>query len=292
MKHLFIINPMAGKGNSLKLIPKIEEIFCDLKQEYKIEITQRPGHAIELVRAYVQQEDYRVYAVGGDGTLNEVLNGMVGSNSSLGVIPAGSGNDYIKSITKHPALDILQRTIIGKERLIDIGRINDRYFLNVASSGIDAKIAFNAQRLKKLPIINGFTAYLLSIIYTIFKYKSQFVITEIDDYKFKEITLLVAFGKGSSYGGGMKVLPNTIIDDGYLDVCYVKGMNKFKILTLFPTLIKGTHGAFTEYVSFFKCKRAKVSSEVEMPINIDGEIIMSKEVNFSILPKKIKFIVP
>lgn len=292
MRHLFIINPMAGKGNSLKLIPKIEHILANLKEEYKIEITQRPGHAIELVKAYVQEENYRVYAVGGDGTLNEVLNGMVGSNSSLGVIPAGSGNDYIKSVTTHPYHDILYRTIVGKEKLIDIGKLNDRYFLNVASCGIDARIAFNAQRFKKLPIINGFTAYYLSILYTVLKYKNEFVNTEIDDYKFKELTVLVAFGKGSSYGGGMKVLPNAIIDDGYLEVCYIKGMNKIKILTLFPTLIKGTHGAITEYVSFFKCKTAKVSFDKEMPINIDGEIIMSKEVNFSVVPKTIKFIIP
>lgn len=292
MKHLFIINPMAGKGAALKLIPKIEQILWNLKEEYKIEITQRPGHAIELVKAYVKEADYRVYAVGGDGTLNEVLNGIVGSNSSLGVIPTGSGNDYIKSITKHPSQDILYRTIIGKEKLIDIGKINERYFLNVASSGIDAQIAFNAQSLKRLPIINGFTAYFLSIIYTIFKYNNELVKVEIDDYKFKEITLLIAFGKGSSYGGGMKVLPDAIIDDGYLEVCFIKGMNKFKILTLFPTLIKGKHGAITDYVSFFKCKTARVSCDEEMPINIDGEIIMSKEVNFSILPKRIKFIIP
>ena len=292
MKHLFIINPMAGKGNSLKLIPKIEQVLLYLKEEYKIEITKWPGHAIELVKAYVQEEDYRVYAVGGDGTLNEVLNGIVGSNSSLGVIPSGSGNDYIKSITKHQGKDILYRTIVGKEKLIDIGKINDRYFLNVASSGIDAQIAFNAQRLKKLPVINGFTAYFLSIIYTIFKYNNELINIEIDDYKFKEITVLVAFGKGSSYGGGMEVLPGAIIDDGYLDVCYIKGMSKLKILTLFPTLIKGKHGAITDYVSFFKCKTAKVFCDEEMPINIDGEIIMRKEVIFSILPKKIKFIIP
>jgi len=283
---------MAGKGNSLKLIPKIKKILDNLQEEYIIEITKAPGQAIELVKTYVQVEDYRVYAVGGDGTLNEVLNGMVDSNSCLGVIPAGSGNDYIKSITEDASGDIIQRTIIGKERLIDIGKINDRYFLNVASVGIDAKIAFNAKKLKKLPIINGFTAYFLSIIYTLIKYKNELVSSEIDDYKFHEITVLVAFGKGTSYGGGMKVLPNALIDNGCLEVCYVKGMNKFRILTLFPTLIKGTHGAFTKYVSFFKCKTAKVSSEVEIPINIDGEIIMSKEVNFSVLPKKIKFIVP
>lgn len=283
---------MAGKGNSLKLIPRIEKILSTLNEEYKIEITQRPGHATELVKAYVQEDAYRVYAVGGDGTLNEVLNGMVGSNSSLGVIPAGSGNDYIKSISKYISQDILYNTIIGKEKFIDIWKINDRYFLNVASFGIDAEIALNAQRFKKLPIINGFTAYFFSIIYTIFRYKNQLVNTEIDDYKLKEITVLVAFGKGASYGGGMKVLPDAIIDDGYLDVCYIKGMPKFKILTLFPTLIKGKHRTITDYVSFFKCKTAKVSCDKEMPINIDGEIIMNNEINFSILSRKIKFIIP
>jgi len=292
MKHLFIINPLAGKGTALKLIPKIEKILGTLKEEYKIEITRYPGHAIELVKAYVKESDYRVYAVGGDGTLNEVLNGIVDSNSSLGVIPTGSGNDYIKSITKDLSKDILYRTIVGTEKPIDIGKINDRYFLNISSAGIDAQIALNSIKFKKLPMINGFTAYLFSIIYTILKYKNQYIVAEIDDSIIKEITVLVAFGKGRSYGGGMKVLPYSVIDDGYLDICHVKAMSKFKILTLFPVLIKAKHASVKDYVSFFKCKSAKITFDTETPINLDGEIITAKKLSVSILTKKIKFIIP
>ena len=292
MKHLFILNPMAGKGKSLKLIPEIHKIFSSLEEEYKIEITQKPGHATEIVREYTLKDNYRVYAVGGDGTLNEVLNGIVDTNSSIAVIPAGSGNDFIKSITETPKKDILYRTIKGKEQPIDIGIINDQYFLNVASLGIDAKIVFNAKHLKKLPFFNGFMAYYLSILYTIFNFNSENLTVKIDDNEFNTTSLLIAFGNGSYYGGGMKVLPNAEVADGFLEVCHVKALKKFKMLRFFPLVIKGKHESLTEYVSFYKCKTTEVSCDKPMPINIDGELAFHSKISVKILPNKINFVIP
>lgn len=292
MKHLFIVNPMAGKGKSLKLIPEIEKIFNILKEEYKIEITQFPKHATELVKHYTSKEDYRVYAVGGDGTLNEVLNGMVQSNSSLAVIPAGSGNDFIKSITSTPKQNILERTILGTDKFIDIGTINNRYFLNVSSLGIDAKIAFNAKYFKRLPFINGFLAYYFSIMFTIFNYSSENLHIKIDNTELILKSLLVAFGNGSCYGGGMKVLPKAKIDDGYFDVCHVKALGKLKILRFFPLIIKGHHEKLAEFVTFYKCKTAEVSCKKAIPINIDGEILLSNHISLEIFSSKVKFVIP
>jgi diacylglycerol kinase family enzyme len=100
MKHLFIVNPVAGKGKAMEYVPQIKKLFENKNDIYFIEITEKPGHATEIVKRYVNTESFRVYSIGGDGTLNEVLNGLAGSDSSLAVLPGGSGNDFIRSVIK------------------------------------------------------------------------------------------------------------------------------------------------------------------------------------------------
>jgi len=220
MKHLFIINPASGKGKSIELIEKIKDKFHNSNEEYIIEITKYPEHAREIVREYVKNQCYRVYAVGGDGTLNEVLNGIVGSNSSLGVIPVGSGNDFARTVYKsYDFDDILQGLISGKEKIIDIGKVNDRFFLNVSSVGIDAEVAKNAIKFKRMPMISGSFAYLLSIFMTLINYASCIMKISVDDKVIHEEILLAAVGNGVFYGGGMKVLPKASITDAVFDLC-------------------------------------------------------------------------
>ncbi|WP_187119280.1 diacylglycerol/lipid kinase family protein, partial [Clostridium polynesiense] len=122
MKHLFIINPEAGKGKALGYIEIIHRVFENIKEPYFIEITKYPGHATEIVQKYSLKGEYRVYSIGGDGTLNEVLNGVVGTKSTLAIVPAGSGNDFIKNITSTKDEDLLYRTVTGEEKYIDLGR--------------------------------------------------------------------------------------------------------------------------------------------------------------------------
>lgn len=289
MKHLFIINPVAGKGKTIRYISQIEEIFKEKKEEYYIEITKNEGHATELVKKYIEKDQYRVYSIGGDGTLNEVLNGMVGSNSSLGVIPSGSGNDFVRNICNCEV--ILNDAINGQEREVDIGRMNDKYFINVASVGIDAEVTYNARKFKKIPFINGGIAYILSIFATVFKYKSSELKIKIDEQEFYTKTLLIAIANGKYYGGGMKVAPEAQIDDGIFEVCLVRHISRIKILRLFPKLIKGEHKSVKE-VSFYKGRKIKISSKKEIAVNRDGEVIKLKEVEFEVIPKGIKIVVP
>lgn len=293
MKHLFIINPTSGKGKGFQLINKIEEIFKNRDDEYNIEITKYPNHACEITRSYVTKGNYRIYAVGGDGTLNEVLNGMVHSTSSLAVIPAGSGNDFARTIYKNYDFEyIIENILDGKEETIDIGKINDRFFLNVSSIGIDAEVVYNAGKIKKLPFITGSLAYLFGIFMTVFKYTSYSMDISIDNQEVTEKVLLAAVGNGIFYGGGMKVLPKASIKDGMLDLCIVKHMSKFNILRLFPLLIKGQHESICDFVTFYRGRKISIQAVKELSINIDGELHREKNISFEILPKKIKFIVP
>ncbi|WP_032120720.1 diacylglycerol/lipid kinase family protein [Clostridium amazonitimonense] len=293
MKHLFIINPVAGKGKAVGFIQDIKEYF-DKRDDYFLEVTKRQGHAADLVREYVSKDTYRVYSIGGDGTLNEVLNGLVGSNSSLAVIPAGSGNDFIKSIIQDENKNyenILERTIEGEEQLVDLGSINYRYFINISSVGFDAVVTKNARNLKKKPLISGSLAYLLSIFSTIYKFRGIDVDIYIDGVEMKRKAILIAIANGKYYGGGMKVAPNAEISDGNLDICVVNNMNRLRLLRLFPKLIDGTHGEVEE-VEFFKGKDILIKGKENFPINIDGEILEDGKVQIQVREQYVKIVKP
>lgn len=295
MKHLFIINPAAGKGKTLKIIPLIEKIFKEKKEEYIIKITEGAGHASEIAKKYSSLEDYRIYSVGGDGTLNEVLNGMADSSSTLAVIPSGTGNDFIKSIynysRKENIENILKKMINGKEKYIDLGIFNNRYFINIASVGFDAEVAYNAIKLKKLPFIGGKLAYILAIIITVFMFNHENLHIEIDNIKFNLQSLLVAVANGRFYGGGINITPEAEIDDGIFDICAIDKISKLKILALFPKAIKGKHKSIKE-VSFYLGKKVKIISNKHISFNIDGEITRGKEAEIKVIVNGIKIVVP
>lgn len=291
MKHLFIINPKAGKGKAVTFIKEIKEYFKD-KEDYFIETTEREGHATSLVREYVDRNDYRVYSIGGDGTLNEVLNGIIGSNSSLAVIPAGTGNDFIKSIMEGGNnKDILRRTIEGTEEFIDLGKINKKYFINISSVGFDAAVTQNARYLKRKPFVSGKLAYLFSIFLTMYKFKGIDVDIIIDGVTIKRKILLIAIANGKYYGGGMKVAPDAKVTDGLLDICIVNNMSMWRVFRLFPKLIIGRHGDIEE-VEFLKCESILIKGKESFPINMDGEILNNNEIHIGVEKQHISVVKP
>lgn len=292
MKHVFIINPAAGKGKALGLVPIIRDYFKGKPDKYVIKITEYPGHATKIAREYANSGTCRIYSIGGDGTVNEIVNGMAGTKASLGVIPAGSGNDFIRSIHgEYQSSDIVSDTIRGQERSIDLARANGKYFINISSIGFDADVVYNAQKFKRLPYIPGSMAYLFSLIYTIFKNKISEVKVTIDDQEISLKILLAAVANGRFYGGGMLPAPAAALDDGLLDICLVREVNRLKILTLFPKYMKGEHGEI-EYVSFKRAKKIKIESKETIALNIDGEILTGQEIEFEILKGAINVIYP
>ncbi|PYG89039.1 YegS/Rv2252/BmrU family lipid kinase [Ruminiclostridium sufflavum DSM 19573] len=292
MKHIFIINPKAGKGKAIELLPVINDLFKDKGEEFIIRVTAYPGHATEIAREYSGMGACRIYSVGGDGTVNEVVNGMAGSRSSLGIIPTGSGNDFIRSIALvYDIREMLERTINGKEKSIDLARVNDKYFINISSIGFDADVVFNAGKFKRVPGVTGSMAYIISIIYTVLKKKIFPVKIYIDNKEMELKILLAAIANGRFYGGGIMAAPEAEIDDGFLDICLITGVSRFRILSLFPKYIKGEHRQLEE-VSFYRGKNIKIESNAELRLNIDGEIMPSSEIEFEIINKGINVIIP
>lgn len=293
MKHLFIINPVAGNGKALKYIPLIKECFEGRTEEFFIEITEYPCHATELARKYALSENYRIYSIGGDGTLNEVLNGMADSQSSLAVIPGGSGNDFIKSIC--PDLDmhhILERTIEGKEKKVDLATVNGRYFINISSVGFDAEVVLRADRFKNIPPFSGRFAYLMGVMAALLKNRSNSLEISIDDGQpFNKNLLMAIAANGRYYGGGMLPAPHAEVNDGEFDICLVEKVSIAKIMLLLPKFIKGRHLGFKE-VSFHKGKRISIKCSSPIALNIDGEVKRVKEVLLEVVPGGIDLVIP
>ncbi|MDX1357962.1 MAG: diacylglycerol kinase family lipid kinase [Clostridia bacterium] len=294
MKHLFIINPVAGKGHAGSYIPEIHNHFRGRTEEYHIEITQNPGHARDIAAWYAEKGDYRIYSAGGDGTLNEVLNGMAGTGCSLGVLPAGSGNDFIKSIYKsRDYKDILEKTINGVAEPIDCGLINDRYFINIMSVGFDAEVAYYSAKANQKLHWKGTLSYFAGIAVSLLKGKLKFPVKlTFDDKETIEMEIcLTACTNGRYYGGGFIPVPTTEYNDGILDVCFVEKKSFLGIISLIPKYMKGKHTEI-KGVNFRSIHKMRVEGTEPLKINIEGEVVISKTIDVEIKKGLINFIIP
>lgn len=234
MNRLFVINPYAGKGRAIKYVKRIERIMANhnagKKDKVYIEITKKVGDATTIVKDYISKlgdNNLVVYAIGGDGTLNEVVNAAVYTKTQVVVVPCGTGNDYVKNISKYMSgRKIIIESLDQKPKRVDTIFVNDKqYAVNMINGGFDAKIVVNVVKFNKLPLVTGNMAFNLSILYTLFMNQNyRFEIT-VDDRVFKGKYTLVAVGKGKYCGGVAKALPYASLDDGMLDVCIAKESN-------------------------------------------------------------------
>ena len=289
-KILFIINPVAGGGKARGLISLIEAKMKKYKKEYRIQLTTKPEEAIKI--AEDNAEDYDVIvAVGGDGTINEVARGLVNKGKGvLGIIPGGTGNDMAKSlgISIDPAM-ALEHLCNGRRNKIDVGEVNNLTFFNIASIGFDAEVVKNTISIKK--IVKSRFAYGISVLYSLFSFKKKRIQINIDGKIVKEDAILVAIGNGKYYGGGMEILPNAKVDDGYLDICVVSKVGKIKLLFLFPSIFKGNHIKYTKYVKVYRGRLIRITAQEGIYLNIDGEINPKvKDIEFNLKDKKLNVI--
>lgn len=275
MKHIFIVNPISGKGKTLKAVDRIKKVCEEENLDYEIHFTEYPKDATKIARKYRFTKNI-IYSVGGDGTLNEVLNGIVGTKNLLGVIPAGSGNDFYKTLSK----------IDEEYPVIDIGKVNDRYFINIISIGIDAEVANNVSLMKKRKVPTN-QIYNASLIYTFFKYKYKDIELLIDEKEQKKgKCTILTICNGQVYGGGYKIAPSAKLTDGYFDVYYVEKVNKPQLPSLINMLKQGIHEKHNK-VHKSQATKIKFKCDKELVCNIDGEIMTDKKFNVKIIPNAI-----
>ena len=274
MKHVFIVNPISGRGKALKVSLGIKKICEEEKLDYLIHYTNGPKDATRIAKK-VKGSKNIIYSVGGDGTLNEVLNGVIGTKNMLAVIPAGSGNDFYRTLSK----------MDDEMPLIDVGKVNGKYFLNVVSIGIDAEVAKNAEVMKKLKVPTS-QIYNASIVYTFFKYKFKDIEFSVDNTRSKNKCTILTICNGKMYGGGYKIAPEALLSDGYFDVYIVDKISKPTLPFLLGKLKKGTHESLKE-VHKSKATKIKFKCDYDLVCNVDGEIMIDRKFNIKILPKSL-----
>jgi YegS/Rv2252/BmrU family lipid kinase len=285
----YIVNPAAGKKQAVERINQMKRAALDRGFEAAAYITEGFGDAAGKGQRAVDEGCDVVVAVGGDGTVSELVNGILGSGAVMGIIPAGSGNDFARTLGIPSNFDEALGCILnGRIRSIDIGVVNDRYFVNVASVGFDARVAMETNKIKKR--VSGPLAYVLGVFKTLAEYKPFDIELETETEKIRKQATLVALANGKYYGGGMKIAPGAVPDDGLLEVYVVDGMSRLKILRLFPLIYSGRHTGRPE-VRGFRAKSVNIRCQNGY-INSDGEVIGQCPASFGIMPAALDVIVP
>ena len=274
MKYIFVVNESAGRGKCQKILPNIEKACQKRNIEYEIRYITKEKSGFDIAREYKDQENV-IYVVGGDGTLTITIPALLQTKNKLGIIPAGSGNDTYRTIKNMPK----------GETPIDIGKINDTYFINVACTGIDAEIGNNMDKLRNT-IIPTSQLYNASIVYTFVKFKPKKMRLKTNIKNIEAKYTILSICNGSYYGGGFKIAPKSRLEDGLLDIYYAEQMPKLKMIPLILKLKKGKHEG-RRRVHKFRTNHVELELEEEITFNVDGEKLTHKKFIIDVLPKAI-----
>lgn len=301
MRTKVILNPWSNRGWGIQQKERIEAAARPYGGA-EIALTERSGHAQELARRAADDGYDLVVAAGGDGTVHEVVNGLVWGDRAdvtLGIIPIGSGNDLAYSLKLPLHIEIaVQRLFTGRPQAIDLGRIEDhqgryRIFDNGVGIGFDAIITIQAEGITRL---HGFPLYILATLRTIaFYYRTPHLKIQFDEEKVSQDVLMLAVGVGRRAGGGFLLTPEAALDDNLLDSCAVNPVGRLTMLSMLPRVMKGTH-CTSRHVTMRKSQRIHLQSNMSLPIHTDGEIFAYpknnvREVTMTSLPAAIQVMV-
>ena len=295
MTHLFIINPAAGSRNRTDDYREKIKAACEARHlKYRIQISQAPGDCRRLARAAAETgQKFRIYACGGDGTLNEVADGAAGyDNVSVTVFSGGSGNDFVKLFDDPRAFFDLERLLDPEEVSFDMIRCNGTRALNICSVGLDARIAADVSRYKRLPLLHGFRAYAASTVLNLLKGIAEHYVVEIDGQVFDGEFTFICACSGRFYGGGFNPVPEADPTDGLLDVLLVDKVSLAQVPAIIGKYKNGQYKQLGHLVRHFKTRELTVHCDKEVSVNVDGESILAKDVHFAIGEEKLRFFYP
>ena len=296
MKHVIIINPLAGVKNQISKIEKlVNESFIDL--DYEIYITKHPKDAYNYVLNYDKTEYVRFYACGGDGTLNEVASAIVGENNAdVACYPIGSGNDFMKYFGEKEDFLKFNNLINGNPTKIDVIKYNEEYSINIFNIGFDASVVVAQRKIKKFPLMTGKSAYNLGVVTCLLKKMNHKVKIKVDgEDVYSGKMLLCAIANAKCYGGGYYCAPKADVTDGILDICAIRKISRFKLATLIKYYKEGKHldnPKLEKYVIYCKGKEFEIEIEKPLYYSKDGESGKSKLYKINVIPQSVNFVVP
>nr|WP_209342285.1 diacylglycerol kinase family protein [Flavonifractor sp. AGMB03687] len=290
------MNPHAGKyDRSQEMLEKVRFTMAGRREEWDAVRTTGPGHAVALVEEAAQKGDpLRVYACGGDGTLNEVVNGAAGQEHvAVTHCPMGSGNDFLRIFGQDAGrFRQLDQLLDTPQTAMDLIECNGRYSLNVCSVGFDARIGFGAADFKKLPLISGSAAYQLSAVRTIIKGIHLPYQVEVDGEVMPgdRFTLLCACN-GRFYGGGFNPSPDAMPDDGLLNFIVIPAVSRFTVAALIQKFARGEIGDIPQAI-LRQGREMKIHCDRVSAVNVDGERVDGQEITLALSDKKVQFFYP
>ncbi len=303
--YLFIVNPSSDRWRAGKRWARVEAALKARGVNYDVVFTKGPGHALALAEAAARGGNYgAVVSVGGDGTLNETVNGLcraAGDRETipLAAFPVGSGNDFatVIGMSRKPERMVEQLLTEG-QRLVDVGLLHSpdvlgpttpyRYFINTSGIGFEAQVNLESRRIQRL---QGFLIYLVAVFRALVRFQQPFVEAQWDDGERRERMLLLTVGNGRRAGGGFWLTPMAEVDDGLLDVGFAKELGRVEILKLLPKAIKGTH-IYDPAFDIVRTARLRIRTDIHTPAHTDGEAIIegTRELDIEVLPKKVRVI--
>jgi diacylglycerol kinase (ATP) len=297
-RAVLIVNPLRGRG-ALKHLARMQQALEALGLSHDVWFTERRGHGTELARRAISQGYLIIVAVGGDGTVNEVVNGIAGSDATLGALPLGANNDYLRSLgiwTWQQACSVVAQ---GVERALDVGLAEyhdleeggnrQRYYAVLADVGLGSEVVRNTPRHFR-HALGGGLGYVISLYRTALqgRARAREMRLEVDGVlRYQSELLLVEVLNGSYAGGGLKVAPRARLDDGLLDVFVAEDIHWLRIWTLFPEIYRGTH-VDHEKTSYFQARTVGVETEIETIVSIDGEVVGRAPARFTVMPGLLK----
>ncbi len=295
-----IVNPASAGGGGARMVSRIEEGLGRRGVEFRLRRTESPGHATSLAHRAAEEGRERILAVGGDGTIHEIANGILaaGGGASLAVLPTGTGNDFYRMVGAPSDLDAaLDTAARGVPRSFDVGLARwdggERHFVNLFGIGIDVEVLRRREGFRRLP---GLTQYLAALLSALVRFRPFAVEVEVEGERIRaEPTLLSAVTVGPSIGGGFLVSPTAVADDGLLDLCFVAAMSFGRVVRCIPRVIRGTHGDLDE-VSLRRARTFRFRSADGRPFHFqfDGDLApgTTAEVVVEIVPGALKVLVP
>ena len=299
MKHIFIINPAAGKDNSFANIKKILELK-KVEVDYELYETQAPGDATAYIRKYCTEhkDPVRFYACGGDGTLNEVVNGVVGfPHASMSCYPCGSGNDFVKYYGGKKVFWNLEELLNAPEEYIDLMRVGNKYAINATHFGFDSSVAETMMKVRRKKLIGGKNAYTTGVVVGLFKAMKNACRVSVDGELLNPDgnILLCTIANGQYVGGSFRCAPRSLDNDGALEVCLVKPISVLKFISLVNVYTEGTHlddDRFADILEYRRGKKIEIEAPAGFIYSFDGELIRQNKFTVEVVPNAIRFAVP
>lgn len=305
MQLVVVLNPTSGRGRGARYRPQLQAALESVAQlqsvnnststQWRIVETTGADSAEQLAKAAVAEGADVVVAAGGDGTCGAVVNGLMGSRARLGILPFGTGNDLARFLgivpaqnSKHLELAV-QHILFGTPRPVDVGRVNGRWFINVAGCGFDAVVADRINR--GFRYLHGTPAYIAATLQSLVSFKAAHLRLTLDGETHELRAMLCAVANAQGYGGGMRVAPNAVMDDGLFDLCVIGDVSRLEFLRAFPRVFKGTHTTHPQ-VSMFRARHVVLESDPPLPVLVDGEIIGTTPAEFALSPRALEVMVP